>query len=64
MLCLTRTAGEEITLSDRKTGQKIGTVKLVWVRGTRANIGFDLPDEIAIYRDDIHDRNPKKRDRT
>jgi sRNA-binding carbon storage regulator CsrA len=55
MLLLTRRSGESVFLTDTRTGEKIGEVKIIGVNQGHmgmVRIGFECPDYIEIVRDD------------
>lgn len=50
MLVLTRRVGEKVHIGDNVT------VTLVKIEGDRVRLGFEAPDGISIYRNEIADR--------
>ena len=56
MLVLTRKQGEEIILPDQGV-----TICLIEVHGNRARIGVTAPHHIRVYRRELWDRMPPRR---
>lgn len=53
MLVLSRHRDERIVLYDRQTLRIIGEVCLVEIRGDKARLGFDFPDDIGCDRQEV-----------
>ncbi len=53
MLILTRKVGESIVLGDTVK------VKIIAVEGSQVKLGFDAPNEISIFREEVVDKIKK-----
>ncbi len=60
MLLLTRRQGESVFLTDKRTNEVIGEVKIMSANPGAVRIGFACPSHIAITRDDM--KSVKKED--
>lgn len=58
MLILTRKVSESVDLIDKRSNERLGTIRIL---GQAANgdvrIGFDCPSHVMIERDDMKRRN-------
>lgn len=53
MLVLSLREGRGVVLLNRDTGEEIGRIVLVENRGNNSRLGFELPEEIQILREEI-----------
>ena len=60
MLLLTRRQGESVFLTDKRTNEIIGEVKIIAANPGAVRIGFACPSYISIQRDDM--KSAKKED--
>ena len=58
MLILTRRVGETVTI-----GEEI-TVTVLGVKGNQVRLGVQAPREVAVHREEIHDRIKREQDAT
>jgi carbon storage regulator len=54
MLVLSRKLNESVVIGDNVR------VTVVKVQGDKVRLGFEAPDEIKIYREEIKDKDPDK----
>lgn len=57
MLILTRRVGETLVIGD------IVKVTVLGVKGNQVRIGVDAPKEVAVHREEIHERIQKEKQR-
>ncbi len=57
MLVLSRKVGEKIRIGDDVT------IVLVDIRGIKARIGIEAPDDVRIVRDDAIETEPRERNK-
>lgn len=64
MLVLSRKENEVVNIYTRlpngNAGMFVGSVTLVQIRGDKARLGFDFPQEILLLRHDARDLKDKK----
>ena len=57
MLVLTRKSGEGITLTDKRTGEVLAKVSVIFTRPGEAQLGFEAPPHVHILRDEVAARD-------
>ena len=55
MLVLTRERAETVHVIDDRTGQLLGIVSVVDIRGSKCRLGFEFGDEVKLLRSEISD---------
>lgn len=59
MLVISRRETETVVLRDRETNAKLGEVYVLSVKGERARIGFNFPQDVVIDRLEVDEiKNP------
>lgn len=53
MLILTRRVGDSVVISDEAREVRISVLA---IRGSQVRLGFDAPEEIAVHREEVHER--------
>lgn len=53
MLVLTREKHGRIILRDQRTGEVVGRITVVEIRGGKVKLGFEAPDDIKVLRDEL-----------
>lgn len=59
MLVLSRLMNERIEVMDEETGELIGSLVIVEVRGPKVRLGFDFKRRYSLTRDNAKGKKPK-----
>ena len=60
MLVLSRKINEDIILRDKGSGEFLGNIRIIDIRGNKVRLGFDAPDNVVIIRSELEKENAKK----
>jgi sRNA-binding carbon storage regulator CsrA len=56
MLVISRVTNESVIIWDRLSGEELGTVQLVAIRGKKIRLGFQFQDWIGIVRKEAREK--------